>query len=488
MRIRWAVFVILGLIALLVRLPQLDRRPMHTDEAVNGYITGQLLEGGSYEYDPEDRHGPALYLAALPFAKAANADKLADLSEPMLRRVPAFFSLVLVLLLGMAAARVGFIASVVAALLFIVAPLPVYYGRYFIHELLFLCGTLAMILAGLRWLESRDSGAAMATGAAAAFMLACKETAVLHYTAAALPIGWWLWNSRSAERKSKALQSALKTIGVAAVTFMAVTVAFYTWGGRNWQGPWDLLLSFPRFAARAGGEGHEKPWFYYATLLGGNGFGWTVIILAVVSGLATVPVLLRNQARPSALAMMALYAAAICAIYSVIPYKNPWLGLNLWLPLAVLAGGAFETLWNKWPRLFVRIALMTGLILLLGGFTAETYKWSFAKPADEKNPYAYAHTVQDLLGLPERISELKLSQDARISVVAADPWPLPWYLRGFQQVGYYQPDQDPGRAELYITSLEAAERVGPYVSGWYPDFFGVRPEVLLLLWAPPPSP
>jgi hypothetical protein len=31
---------------------------MHTDEAVNAYIVGQLLAGGRFSYDPQDRHGP----------------------------------------------------------------------------------------------------------------------------------------------------------------------------------------------------------------------------------------------------------------------------------------------------------------------------------------------------------------------------------------------------------------------------------------------
>jgi predicted membrane-bound mannosyltransferase len=65
-KIRWAAFVAIALLALAVRLPQLGERPMHTDEAVNAYITGELLAGGKYHYDPQDRHGPVLYLLANP--------------------------------------------------------------------------------------------------------------------------------------------------------------------------------------------------------------------------------------------------------------------------------------------------------------------------------------------------------------------------------------------------------------------------------------
>jgi predicted membrane-bound mannosyltransferase len=53
---RWAIFVALALLALAVRLPQLGVRPMHTDESINAYITGELLAGNSFHYDPQDRH------------------------------------------------------------------------------------------------------------------------------------------------------------------------------------------------------------------------------------------------------------------------------------------------------------------------------------------------------------------------------------------------------------------------------------------------
>ena len=52
-KIRWAIFIALALLALAVRLPQLDKRPMHTDEAVNAFITGNSLAGETFKYDPQ---------------------------------------------------------------------------------------------------------------------------------------------------------------------------------------------------------------------------------------------------------------------------------------------------------------------------------------------------------------------------------------------------------------------------------------------------
>src|SRR3569833_4725338 len=85
---RWIIFCALALLALAVRLPRLSERPMHTDEAVNGYITGDLLKGESFHYDPRDRHGPALYLFAKPIALLCGAKSFADLTETELRLTP----------------------------------------------------------------------------------------------------------------------------------------------------------------------------------------------------------------------------------------------------------------------------------------------------------------------------------------------------------------------------------------------------------------
>ncbi len=69
------------LAALALRLPRLDQRPMHTDEAVHAVKFGSLLEKGHYRYDPHEYHGPTLnYLTLIP-AWLSSARKLPDISE-----------------------------------------------------------------------------------------------------------------------------------------------------------------------------------------------------------------------------------------------------------------------------------------------------------------------------------------------------------------------------------------------------------------------
>ncbi|MEY4916738.1 MAG: hypothetical protein RL616_651, partial [Verrucomicrobiota bacterium] len=302
---RWASFFAIALLALAIRLPQLGERPMHTDEAVNAFITGNLLAGETYKYDPQDKHGPALFLLAKPIAQLCGAKDFPALTETQLRLTPVLIGSAMILLFGFAVRMFGFLACLVAALLFAVAPLPVYYSRYFIHETLFVAVTFGLMLCGGRllndgWAGSRCEPArrraerqatessvnqtaeaapdassagkicrsatnyticAALTGLCAALLLACKETAVIHFFALAVAAFIvWLANRRPA------LASA-KNFAVAGGVFLAATILLFTWFGQNFGALADLLHAVPRFAARAAGEGHAKPFTYYFQLL-----------------------------------------------------------------------------------------------------------------------------------------------------------------------------------------------------------------------------
>ena len=52
---------------LALRWPDLARRPLHNDEAVNAFKLQELLEQGKFKYDPSEYHGPCLYYCSLPF-------------------------------------------------------------------------------------------------------------------------------------------------------------------------------------------------------------------------------------------------------------------------------------------------------------------------------------------------------------------------------------------------------------------------------------
>jgi uncharacterized protein (TIGR03663 family) len=482
---RWASFLLVAILGLLLRLPQLGARPMHTDEAVNAYIIGQLLAGKSFTYDPQDRHGPALAALALPLTRLQGAKEFSDLTESEVRLTSVLAGSITILLFGAAADMFGFVPCLIAALLFAAAPLPVYYDRYFIHESIFVAATFGLILAGWHACQSNSAAKAALAGACAAMMLASKETAFLHFFALVVAaFVFWRWNLRG-RSASGSWQS--KAALAAAAVFLLLSVTLFTWFGSNWKALAALSQAAPNLFARAGGQGHQEPFWYYAKLLTGGWSGGLTFAFACGGLLLTV-----RKRSASPFNFLAIYTLLIAVVYSLIPYKTPWLALNFWLPIALFAGLAVESLWGMPAnspslRKAVRtVCIPLGAVAL--ALTAhDTRQRVFVHDADEANPYAYAHTSEDLLGLPveiERLAHENAVASPRIAVIAADPWPLPWYLRQVAEVGFWQPGQQPGRADFYITSTEAADQYKEQLKDFRPEFFGVRPGVLILLWSP----
>jgi len=344
---------------------------------------------------------------------------------------------------------------------------------------------------------------AVLAGLCAALMLACKETAVIHFFALVCAI-FFYWVLKS--KKSFVGFLPQKICLAALAVFVCVTILFFTWFGQNWHGLADLFRAIPNFAARAGGEGHEKPFWYYIKLLS-NGWSGGIIL-----GLAALGIFVINKGRRrgdesliktkseashvvsyelknAAIFYILIYGLLIAVIYSAIPYKTPWLALNFFLPLAIFAGMAVEWIWFATKKISVCAAILVCLLALGFLIARDTRQWVFKFPADGKNPYAYAHTGEDLLRLPVRLEKLsrenKIS-DPRIAVVAADAWPLPWYLRKFSQAGFWQPGQETGAADFFITTTDVSGALAQRLKNFRPEYFGARPNVLLILWSPLP--
>lgn len=483
-RLRWTAFFLVACFGLVLRLPELGTRPMHTDEAVNAYIVGELLASERYTYDPHDRHGPSLPALALPLVRLQGAKTFADLSETQLRLTTVLAGTATILLFGAASEVFGFAPSLIAALLFAATPLPLYYDRYFIHESLFITATLGLIVFGWRACTRSSLWDAIFAAIFAGLLLTSKETSLIHFaafTVAALCLCPWKLRGRFAACLPQ--PSALIT---SMAVFVLFSILLFTWFGRNWGAMPELLRAVPNYLARASGEGHQKPFWYYFRLLTVGWSGGAMLTLACVGLVCSV-----TTRRTASLALIGYYAAFVAAIYSIIPYKTPWLALNLWLPIAILAGRACEWLWRRArKRLRLRIAIpvfasATALAAVL--IAHDVQQFVFLHPAEETNPFAYAQTSEDLLGLPTEIADWAQHNNLsnpRISVIAADPWPLPWYLRRFSRVGFWQPGQAVERSDFYITSTEAAEQYKDQLRGFRQDFFGSRPGVLVLLWLP----
>ena len=120
--------------ALALRLPQLDRRPLHTDESVHAIKFRGLWEQGVYRYDPHEYHGPSLYYFTLPSAWLSGARNFADTSETTYRIVPVLFGVGLILLLPLLRDGLGTGATLAAGVLTAVSPALLFFSRYYIRQ------------------------------------------------------------------------------------------------------------------------------------------------------------------------------------------------------------------------------------------------------------------------------------------------------------------------------------------------------------------
>jgi hypothetical protein len=178
-------------------------------------------------------------------------------------------------------------------------------------------------------------------------------------------------------------------------------------------------------------------------------------------------------------------------VYSLVPYKTPWCLLSFYYGLILLAGLAVQGVLKRCARAATRVAVW---VLLLAGASHLGRQASLAAGAycaDPRNPYVYVQTSRDFLKLVERVKDLAGVHDdgySMLIVVVADryaTWPLPWYLRAFRRVGYWnETDElpDVSGAPVLIGTPELIERLPPEVLRDYQrEYYGLRPGVLQVL-------
>ncbi len=255
--------------AIALRLPRLEQRPMHTDEAVHAVKLGTLLEEGQYTYNPNEYHGPTLnYLTLIP-ARLSSAERLTEVSEFTLRMVPVFFGVLLVLLTFMLVDGLGW-AAVCAAVLIAVSPAMVFYSRYYIQEMLLVCFTFAVIAYGYRYTQSKSIKWALSTGIFVGLCHATKETSIIAFGSMLLALLLTLLLHRRQRGPAfdiKRIVNPWHSVAAAA-TAVIVSALFYSSFLTNADGILDSLRSYVAFFHRAGASGlHTHPWYYYLKML-----------------------------------------------------------------------------------------------------------------------------------------------------------------------------------------------------------------------------
>ena len=495
-----AIVVIAGG-ALALRLPRLDLRPMHCDEAVHAVKTITLMQTGKYEFNPREFHGPTPYYAGLPFFFLATGGDANKLTEPMLRMVPVFFGVLLVLLAIPARGALGPLAAILAALLTAVSPSMAFYSRYYIQEILLITFAFGAILSGWRYYETRKLFWALLMGTCLGLMHATKETCVLSYAAMGFAVlaAVVLEQLRNRERINIRWVAGLNYRHAIACFLVAIgfSVVFLSGFFTNPRGALDAILTYFHYLGRAsaqqhiegGASWHDHPWNYYLKLLiyfkNGAGPWWSeafVLVAAVLGGF----VALFDRRSNAFHRFILFYTIALTVVYAIIPYKTPWCLLNFYHSMILLAalGLAWLIRVARWIPLQVVVCGL--LIVPVVHLEKQAQRANFKFSSDPRNPYVYAHTSPDFLRMVGRIKDLAAldpaGQDLYVQVLTTDYWPLPWYLRGMTKVGYWGDVPEVVNAPLIVSAVEQEPALSPKLTSEYrSELYGIRPEVLINL-------
>ena len=469
---RWSALALLTALAgaLALRVPRLDLRPLHNDEAVNAVKAVELWQWGRYAYDPDEYHGPTLHYATVPFLRLSGARNADELSDATLRLAPVFFGVGLILLLPLLSDGLGRTAAAWAGGFTAVSPAMVFYSRYFIHEMLLVFFTALTLGAGWRYARTRSAGWAALAGAGLGLMFATKETFVLAVVAMALAaiaaVVWSaprgtglttlaaLWNGRH----------AALAVSAAFLVWLLLFSSFFT----HFAGLADSLRTYLPWLRRAGGQSpHVHPWFFYLQRLAwfhpARGPAWSeglILALAVVGAVVS----LAGGGSPFR-RFLALYTILLTGIYSAISYKTPWCLLSFFHGMILLAGVGAAALVERARTRAPRAIVVVGLLALTAQLAWQAWRSSFAYCADRRNPWVYAQTVPDLLNLVQRTEGLArvaaAGHDTVVKVVAPDNdyWPLPWYLRRFRHTGWYDRLPDDPYAPIVVVASRLDARL-----------------------------
>ena len=405
--------------AVLLRLFELDLKPFHHDEGVNGWFLLNLVRPPhTYRYNPANYHGPTLYYLA--WASSA----LFGLTTFSLRLVPALFGLLTIALILPLRRHLGDIGTLAAMALLTLSPGAVFHSRYFIHEGILVCATLGLVVGVLDYLRGNSMRGMLVSAFSAAMMTATKETWFISIGVLVCAVlGTIVW-CRIPVKSVSGLRPGVRVLAAGLVVFLGLNLLFYSSFFTNPQGPWDFFRAYNVWS-NTGAVAHVGPWFRYLRWLS------DMELPLLVGGLAGA--MLAAWRRDNVFAVFTgLWAVGIMAAYMLIPYKTPWLTLNFLPPFALSAGYLVSTLarirFDGWRQLVLAVG---GVVLVVT--TYQTVRLNFLRFDDDRQPYVYAQTSREVLALVDAVGDLVGRTSKRVPVVVMVPheyqFPLPWYLR-----------------------------------------------------------
>ena len=442
------LFLLVFILALVLRFLFLDLKLLHHDEAIHAYFSYNLLTSGKYIYDPS-YHGPLLYyLTSGMFSLFGDSDIVA-------RILPSLFGALIVPLVYFIY-KLGYLdhkQALVAALFIAVSPDMVYFSRFLRHDIFQLFFVTLLVVALLWYLNRGKFRYLLIAAIAVAGGMTLKEDMPIFLIIFGIFGLYLLWSKRitlPVSWKRDALICTLVAVGIISLFYSSfgahpeVLIPTDISQGFNQTGWYKAIEHWTGMHSQCRICG---PWFFYIILF--ILYELPILILAIVAivqyGIdkrtreewyARLKGLFRVKPVPLStedLVRVSIKQLSECAVkdrrrdffefslfwmvlsiaaYAYIGEKVPWLILHQLLPMIFVA---VYLMTNR--KAAVAIGMSAFLIIMTLHVAYD--------PGDISEPIVQVQNSEDL-----RVVMALIDASNTTVIASKDYWPLPWYYRG----------------------------------------------------------
>ncbi len=425
-------WIILLLVAALLRLVALGARPYHHDESIHAWSSNRLAFEGVYKYDPV-YHGPVQYymVATALWINSifANPKAMVPGEGDAAARFPA--ALGGVALVGLALLlkpRYGSAAALAAGALLAVSPNVLYYTRFCREDVWSLLGTAGMFLfldAFVRERRLRDI-ALSALFLSVAF--ASKEN---FYVLCALMVpsvlAAWAEPGRGLDvwtrlrRLIDFLEKNAVALAAALFLFFDVSILLYT-----------VFLHHPE----SGNPAVEAIGYWWGQhkverVSGPKTFHLPRLLQYEFAIVVPALVLIFRKWRTFSAAerFLAGWGLSSLVMYAYLGEKTPWLIVHQLLPFVPLAAKAWVEGWESSRRW--RIAGVASAAVTVWFSLQLSFVYPAITPAIPKaESVIYVQTCPEMVDLRDKILAYGRVGEVPAAIVAGEAgWPMSWYVR-----------------------------------------------------------
>lgn len=442
---RYTLFILFIVIAtaIFLRCYSITDRPMHSDEGVNFHFVQEMSKNGFYKYSHENYHGPSYFYLLFGSHSFFGSDEF-------FHRFPAILSGILLCLSPLLFLKLTNLKFILPSVILLsLSSSLTFYSRYSIHEMFLVLCTVMLMFTLIIWKERNKANYLLFAGFLTGLLISTKETFIISGFSICLA-GLLTYSPK--EILNASIRDFKYLIGSILVCIVFV-ISFYSGFFLYIEGVNELLKGIPQWIGRGHSDvGHHKPFLYYFNIIKTT----EPIILLIIPILffyifKTLFLLFKNKTFNYFAFFQNFYdrviitSALVCIfsfiIYSSIPYKTPWLVINITAP-ALICIGFFIAHYASQKLLYSIILILITLISLR--FNLD---YNFEKPSIPKifhqslnikgtfsneNPFSYVQTTDGMIELVNDIKNyLDKNPEGLVLIAARTYWPLPYYLRNY---------------------------------------------------------